>query len=165
MKGLMVALTLLAVLTTLAPVAYAEAPASTRALPGPYEGTFRGIAYGDKGSKASLGLDLQHRGRDVTGTVRLEEGLYVSGGWCGAVSVPATEQYVEGQTAFANPRRLAVTPVFQVGGIELAIDFESNLSKDGDVITARAKVDLPWFCGRDPVLTSTLYRYESSIPK
>jgi hypothetical protein len=32
------------------------------------------------------------------------------------------------------------------------------VSSDGEVITARAKIDLPWFCGRDPVITSRLYR-------
>ena len=49
-------------------------------------------------------------------------------------------------------------PTFDVGGFDLAVDFESNISADDDVITAEAAVDLPWFCGRDPALTATLHR-------
>jgi hypothetical protein len=125
---------------------------------GPYEGTFEGITYGDQGSHAPLSLDLTHRGDEVEGMVRLGEGLYVNGGWCGAVDVPATTQYVEGQTVRGDPRRLMVNPTFDIGGLDLEVGFESKVSADGEVITARAKVDLPWFCGRDPVLRATLYK-------
>jgi hypothetical protein len=125
---------------------------------GPYQGTFEGVAYGDRSSRAPLSLDLTQRGDEVEGIVRLGEGLYVSGGWCGAIDVPATTQYVEGQTVRADPRRLVVNPTFDVGGFDLEVDFESKVSEDGEVITARAKVDLPWFCGRDPALRATLYR-------
>jgi hypothetical protein len=90
--------------------------------------------------------------------VDLEEGLYVSGGRCGAGWVPATEQYVSGQTVAGNARQVEVTPTFGVGGFDLTVEFDSTLSADGRTIRARAKADLPWFCGRDPVLTSTLYR-------
>ena len=125
---------------------------------GPYEGTFEGIAYGDRGSRAPLSLDLTHRCDKVEGIVRLGEGLYVNGGWCGAVYVPATTQYIEGQTVLGDPRRLVVSPTFDVGGFDLEVDFDSKVSADGEVMTARAKVDLPWFCGRDPALWATLYR-------
>jgi hypothetical protein len=125
---------------------------------GPYEGVFRGYAYGDQGSRASLILDLTHRGSNVEGQVLLGEGLYVSGAWCGSVNIPAVAQDVEGQTARWNPRYLGVNPTFDVGGFNLTVDFESSISRDGEVINAEAKVDLPWFCGRDPQLKATLIR-------
>jgi hypothetical protein len=64
----------------------------------------------------------------------------------------------EGQTVRGDPRRLMVNPTFDIGGLDLEVGFESKVSADGEVITARAKVDLPWFCGRDPVLRATLYK-------
>jgi hypothetical protein len=159
MKKLVMVATALAVLSILVPAAYAAPSAAGRATQaGPYEGVFEGFVWGDKGSKAPIGLELTHRGREVEGTVVLGDGLYVSGGWCGAVQVPATEQYVSGQTDRGNARRVAVTPTFDAGGFDLTVKFESTLSTDGKTITARAKIDLPWFCGRDPVLTGSLYR-------
>ena len=125
---------------------------------GPYEGTFTGLAYGDKGSSAPVALELTHRGNQVRGTLLLEEGLYVSGGFCGGVNLPATSEDVQGQTLRWNPRRLFVSPTFDVGGFQVTVDFESTMSADGDAIAAKAKVDLPWFCGRDPVLTATVTR-------
>jgi hypothetical protein len=125
---------------------------------GPYEGTFHGVAYGDKGSSAPLSLELTHRGSQVRGNVYLGEGLHVSAGFCGSVNLPAAGQRIEGETAFWNPKRLVADPTFDAGGFDLTIDFESNVSADGEVITAEARVDLPWFCGRDPVLTSSLHR-------
>jgi len=57
-----------------------------------------------------------------------------------------------------NPKRLVATPAFDAGGFELRVNLESNISADGKTLSAKAKFDLPWFCGRDPVLTATLYR-------
>ncbi|HSR32335.1 MAG TPA: hypothetical protein VLY63_17370 [Anaerolineae bacterium] len=125
---------------------------------GPYEGRFYGTARGDADSHATLALYLTHRGNQVKGIVFLGEGLYVDGGICGEGTVPATVQFVEGHTESRDPRRLAVTPTFDVGGLELSVDFEGTVSADGEVISADAKVDLPWFCGRDPSLTGILHR-------
>jgi hypothetical protein len=74
------------------------------------------------------------------------------------VQVPATEQTVSGLTDRSNARRVSVTPTFDVGDFELKVKFESLLSTDGERIMARAQIDLPWFCGRDPVLAGTLIR-------
>ena len=106
---------------------------------GLYEGTFRGVAYGDRGSRAPLELELTHRGDQVAGTVFLGEGLHVNGGFCGAVDLPALAQRVEGETLSRNPGRLMVSPTFDVGGFDLNIDFESDVSADSQVITAKAK--------------------------
>jgi len=159
MKRLVLAaLVVLAILSTAVVGVYAAPEVASAGGVGPYEGTFRGVAYGDKGSSAPLSLELTHRGNQVRGSVYLGEGLHVSAGFCGSVNLPAAGQRIEGETAFWNPKRLVADPTFDVGGFDLTIDFESNVSADGEVITAKAKVDLPWFCGRDPMLTSTLYR-------
>ena len=147
-----------AVLMTVVAGAYAAPEVSSAGGVGPYEGTFLGVVYGDRGSSAPLSLELIHRGSQVRGNVYLGEGLHVSAGFCGSVNLPAAGQRIEGETAFWNPKRLVADPTFDAGGFDLTIDFESNVSADGQIITAKAKVDLPWFCGRDPVLTSSLYR-------
>ena len=148
-----VILSILAIGATAAP-GVAEAATSV----GPYEGTFQGVVYGDQGTRAPLVLDLTHRDGQVEGKVSMGQGLYVDAGFCGGVNIPGAAQYVEGQTTRWNPDRLKVSPVFDLGGFELVVDFESNISAGGEVITAEAKADLPWFCGRDPVLKATLYR-------
>ncbi len=152
------ALAVLAILSAAEMSAYAAPLAAPTVGVGPYEGTFRGTAYGDKGSSAPLWLDLTHRGTQVTGKAYLGEGLHVSAGFCGSVNLPAAVQRIEGETAFWNTKRLAADPTFEAGGLDLTVEFESDVSADGEVITAKAKVDLPWFCGHDPVLTSTLYK-------
>lgn len=159
MKGLVVGiLEVLIMLSLLAiPVNAAPEIVSTEKA-GPYEGTFHGIVSGDEASKSRLTMDLTHRGNQVEGQVSLGEGLYVDAGWCGAVNIPATTLYVEGQTVRWNPKRLVTSPTLDVDGFQLTVDFESNVSADGDTITAKAKVDLPWLCGRDPVLTGTAYK-------
>jgi hypothetical protein len=154
--GVLDVLVILAMLTIGATAAPAVATAAEKG--GPYEGTFRGYVYGDSGSRAPINLELNHRGSQVEGTVYLGEGLYVNGGWCGAVNIPAVAQDVEGQTSRWNPRQLAVNPSFSVGGFELTVDFESHITRDGETIAAEAKVDIPWFCGGDPLLKATLHR-------
>jgi hypothetical protein len=160
MKRLLVGTLYLVVVLMMLTIGVAVIPevAAAAEKAGPYEGAFRGMAYGDSDSRAPLTLDLTHRGSHVEGTVFLGEGLYVNGGWCGAVQIPAVAQEVEGQTSSWNPRRLEVSPTFDLGRFELTVDFESNISSDGELINAEAKVDLPWFCGRDPVLKAKLYR-------
>jgi hypothetical protein len=138
-------------------VAAATGGPSTGAV-GPYEGTFYGIAHGDRNTYAPVSLDLTHRGGWVEGSLSLNEGLYVDGGICGAVNLPATEQTVEGWTESEEPGHLEASPTIDVGTFDLTVDFESDVTEMGDIITAEAKVDLPWFCGRDPVLTANLYK-------
>jgi hypothetical protein len=159
MKRLVVVIiAILAILVTAVGGAYAAPEVTSAGGVGPYEGTFHGVAYGDKGSSAPLSLELTHRGSQVKGNVYLGEGLHMSAGFCGSVNLPAAGERIEGETAFWNPKRLLADPTFDTGGFDVTIDFESNVSADGQIITAKAKVDLPWFCGRDPMLTSTLYR-------
>lgn len=151
-------LVVLAMLLVVTAGAYAAPGQAATGKVGPYEGRFQGTAYGDENSYAPLALELTHRGSQVEGRLFLDEGLYVDGGFCGTVSLPATVQPVKGQAVRWNPNRLVASPTFDVGGFELAVDFESTVSTDGDLLVAKAKVDLPWFCGRDPALTATLHR-------
>jgi hypothetical protein len=159
MKGLLIGIAEVVIMFSLLAVPVRAAP---ELIPtgkvGPYEGTFRGLVYGDRGSSAPLTMDLTHRGNQVEGRVSLGSGLYVNGGWCGSVNIPSVSTYVEGQTQRLNPKRLVTSPTFDIEGFELTVDFESNISSDGEIITAEAKVDLPWLCGRDPELTGKAYR-------
>ena len=98
------------------------------------------------------------RGNEVTFMVSICEGLYVDGGLCGAVEVPAIAQPFAGETMLKDERRMEANPVFDLGSFDLKVDFESTVSASGDAISARVKLDLPWFCGRDPALRATLYR-------
>ena len=159
MKGLLLGILEIVIMFSLLAIPVRAAPEQiSTGKVGPYEGTFHGVVYGDKGSSAPLTLALTHRGSQVEGKVSLGSGLYVNGGWCGNVSIPSVSTYVEGQTQRLNARRLVTSPTFDVGGFELTVDFESNISTDGETITADAKVDLPWLCGRDPQLTGKAYR-------
>jgi hypothetical protein len=144
MRRLVGVLAVLAILSTVVAGAYAAPEVATGAV-GPYEGAFQGVAYAGEGSRAPLALELTHRGNQVEGTVFLGEGLYVDGGMCGAVNVPATALAIGGQTVLGDPRRLVTRPTFDLGDFEIAVDFESDLSVDGKVITAEATIDLPWF--------------------
>ena len=131
---------------------------------GPYQGTFYGRAYAGQDSRASMLLTLVHRGDQVEGTVYLGEGLTVDGGFCGTFDVPSTVQWVEGTTLAGDPDRLAVSPSFEVNGLAISVELESELSADGTALEAEAKIDLPWICGRDPVLTASLQRYWVGSP-
>jgi hypothetical protein len=151
----------LAVLVTLLIVAVPTYAASTKTASvafGPYEGTFQGVAYGDRGSRAPLTLELTHRGDDVVGKMSLGEGLYFDGGVCGKVDLPAIEQDIVGQTQIGDPRQLVASPTFDAGGFNLEVEFESRVLGNGDVIFATAEADLPWFCGRDVSLLAIAYR-------
>lgn len=125
---------------------------------GPYEGTFKGRVYGDKGTSAPLTLVLNHRGNDVEGKAIIGEGLYLDGGMCGAGYVPASQQSAAVEASDKDPGRLSVQTMFEVSGINIKIDLNSQISAGGDELEAEAKIDLPWLCGHDPVISGTLFR-------
>jgi hypothetical protein len=125
---------------------------------GPFEGAFEGVVLADRGSKAPVELDLTQQGTRVTGSLSLDEGLQIDGGFCGVFDLPAFDVDIEGRTAYGDPNRIVSSPSFDAGGFELTIDFRGELSADGETITATAKIDLPWFCGRDPRIDGELQR-------
>lgn len=151
-----------AVLITLAfmvGAAFAAPNLDTILQAGPYEGIFFGTIYGDRDSKAPIAMVLKQRGEQISGTVYLGEGLFIDGGVCGKVQVPATQQSASGINQSSDPNRLQATTVFNVGGFQLDASLNSQLSADGSTLTATAKADLPWFCGSDPTLAINMQRY------
>ena len=132
----------------------------TMITPGPFEGVFSGSVRGDNGSQAPIELKLTHRNEDVEGSIILGEGLYVNGGRCGGANIPFTEQNVAVKTQPGNPHQLSTQLKVIVSKIQIGINLESLISEDGHTITSKASIDLPWICGRDPVLTGILYRNE-----
>ncbi|HSG15123.1 MAG TPA: hypothetical protein VLE70_02220 [Anaerolineae bacterium] len=123
-----------------------------------FDGTFQGTIYGDKGSSAPIELQLAQRGRNVQGNVAIGSGLYVNGGMCGSGYIPGGAQSAGGRVSASNPNRLYAESTFKVSGLKVSIDLTGIASDDGEEVDAQAKIDLPWLCGRDPVLSGTLYR-------
>lgn len=123
---------------------------------GPYEGTFNGTVYGSNGSEAPFTLVMTDRGGEVSGTAHVGEGLYINGGICGSGFVPATSQAAAGSTVPGKPNQLNATTNFNIEGVPVTVNLESTVA--GGVIDAEAQIDLPWFCGSDPVLTAELTR-------
>jgi hypothetical protein len=128
--------------------------------PGPYEGVFSGSVRGDNGSQAPIALKLTHRNEHVEGSLSLGEGLYVNGGRCGGARIPSGEQYVAFKTQTGKPRQLSTQLKVRVSKYKVGLNLETVISEDGNTITSKVSVDLPWICGRDPVLRGTLYRNE-----
>ena len=126
--------------------------------PGPYEGTFSGTVSSDNGSQAAISMNLTHRGDAVEGSVSLGDGLSVDAGMCGTVPVPSVVQHVTGETQPGDPSRISTQMDFEVSGINIVVDLNSQISSDGKVIQAQTAIDLPFLCGRDPLLSGTLYR-------
>lgn len=124
----------------------------------PFDGTFNGKIYGDKGTSAPISLVLAHKGSDIEGKVFIGQGLYLDGGMCGAGYIPSASQFATGQTSAKNPSHLIANSVFKVSGVNVRLKLNGDLSADGEQLKANATVDLPWFCGSDPVITGTLYR-------
>jgi len=125
---------------------------------GHFDGTFEGTVQGDKGSSAPISLQLSQDGRQVEGYVEIGSGLYVNGGMCGAGYIPGSAQAAGGQVSASNPRRINAESTFVVSGFKVNIDLVGIASADGQEVDAQAKIDLPWLCGKDPVLSGTLYR-------
>lgn len=155
-------LLLVIILTMLFFVAASASHGTTAALvPGPFQGDFTGYLYGDKHSKAPVTLELRQIGDEVTGNIILGEGLLIEAGRCGQASIPAGSAVASGQTLANQPRSLQANTSFIVSGFTINGHLESELSTDGKEITAAAEIDLPWICGRDPVITAVVIRDEN----
>ena len=125
---------------------------------GPFEGTFVGEVKADNGTSTELSLDLTHRGDEVKGFVVIGEGLYIDAGFCGRGYVPAGTQFARGETSSKDPSHLSAESQFKVSGLKVKVKLDGDVSDDGDEINAIAKIDLPWLCGGDPVISGTLYK-------
>lgn len=124
----------------------------------PYEGEFNGKVYGDKGTSAPLSMNLTHQGNEVKGNLFLGEGLFIDGGMCGKGYVPAGSQFAVGRTSSSNPNQLTASSTFKVNGVNVKVLLNGDVSADGETLKAKARIDLPWICGHDPIISGTLYR-------
>jgi hypothetical protein len=123
---------------------------------GPYEGTFNGTVYAPNGSKAPMTLVMTHRDSLVDGTVFIGDGLNIDAGFCGSTGIPSSTVSASGKTVIGNPNRLTAASTFDVSGIDVTVNLDSQVS--GDQLKANATIDLPFICGGDQVLTGTLLR-------
>ena len=123
-----------------------------------YKSEYSGYVQGDKGSKASIQLELTQTGEQIVGEVDLGEGLYIDGGICGRAYVPAVTQEFSAETLPGHPNQLSTHLVFEISNIEVTVELDAEMVDDGSAINAEAKIDLPWLCGRDPVIRGNLYR-------
>lgn len=130
--------------------------AATPQTTAPFTGTFYGRVTGDQGSSAPLVLRLTQTGDVVEGQVFVGRGLVVDGRNCGVVDVPAGVQYATGQVQRQNPRQLTATVPLNVDGLKVNIQLTGRLSANGQTLATEARIDLPWLCGRDPLLSGTL---------
>jgi hypothetical protein len=125
---------------------------------GPYEGNFTGVVIGDQGSRAPLTLNLTHRGEIVNGSVSLGDGLYIDGGICGGVNVPSGRHSASGRSSMTNPEHLNAQSSLSIENFNITVNLASDVTAGGKFMTAKARVDLPWFCGKDPVINGYLIK-------
>lgn len=132
--------------------------AGTAVTPPPsFTGTYEGTVYGDYDSSAHLTLELTQNGRSITGTATIGAGLELNaGGFCGTAVLPPTTASADGSVSSRNPRRLSADIPVDVGGLEITALVSGDLSADGEELDIEVKVDTPFLCGRDPVITGTL---------
>jgi hypothetical protein len=125
----------------------------------PFTGVFEGTVYGDFGSSAPLTLELTQRGTVVEGTAVIGTGLKVNaGGFCGTAVVPASSVAAEGTTSRRQPRHLSANIPFEVSGLDITARITGDLAADGEELDVAVKVDTPFVCGRDPVISGVLLK-------
>lgn len=125
---------------------------------GLFTGSYAGILRGDDGSEAPVTLELTQAGRALTAEIAVGRGLLVDGGMCGVAAVPASVQSGAGRVPANTPRHLDATAEVEVEGIAVKLLLTGDLSRDGQTLTTAARIDLPWLCGQDPVITGELSR-------
>src|SRR3954462_15501956 len=134
------------------------APAQATSKTGPYEGRFQGTVSSQDGSSAPLSVTLTHRGNTVTGVASLGEGLEVQTAYCGSANLPSRTERLSGKTQPGQPRHLEATSKFTIEGLPITVRFKSDISADGKKVQGTTTIDVPWFCGADPVLNGTLHK-------
>ncbi len=123
-----------------------------------FNGTFSGTLNGDRGSSAIGTLTLTQTGDAVSGDLVIGPGLVLDAGTCGAQSIPQLTQTAGGTIDPAAPNRLRTTSSIPLGGFTIGVVLTAELSADGQTLAARADLDLPFLCGRDPSVSGTLNR-------
>lgn len=126
------------------------ANAATRSQP-LFDGVFSGTITGDRQSQAEFEITLVQDDEEVAGEMTLGEGLYFDGGFCGKGYLPAGTFASSGEILSDDPRAIEAEASYQIDGFTISGALNGQLSSDGDELTAEVEIDLPWFCGRDPV--------------
>ena len=153
MKKVWSTLVVLALLSITA-ISASAAPMAAKTNTKPFTGTFVGTIEGDNNTSAPITLELEQNGNKVTGTAFIDEGLYLKAGSCGSAYLPAATQSTTGTVSAKNPNVLTSQMKLTVSGVKVTIDLSGKLVNDQ--LDAQAKIDLPWLCGSDPILTSQL---------
>lgn len=128
------------------------------AVAGDFDGTFVGTLNGDNGTTAPATLTLTQSGSAVTGQLDIGPGLTLDAGNCGVQAVPELAQTAAGNVDPAAPNRLQTTGSIPVGGFTIGILMTAELTPDGQSLNARADLDLPSLCGRDPAISGAFTR-------
>lgn len=123
-----------------------------------FNGVFTGTLEGDNDSSAPGTLELVQNGKDVTGTFTIDPGLYIDGGRCGEAEVPPGTESAAGAIDPKDPNKMRAEVTVKQSGLTIKITLDGTLSKDGQTLTGTAKADLPFLCGRDPVITGEFER-------
>ena len=156
MKRLVIAIAAVLVLTSTLIATASAAPKKLQPTSNnPFEGTFSGFVFGDRDSQAPMKIELKQNGNDIIGTIALGKGLYIDGGRCGGGYLPSTIQSAEGEV---KDHEIEAETEVKVSGIKVVIELEGELSSDGETIEAEARVNIPWVCGPDPVISTVLVR-------
>ncbi|MCO5181526.1 MAG: hypothetical protein M9896_15905 [Candidatus Promineofilum sp.] len=134
------------------------APNDDPAGAGGFNGVYRGTLSGDNGSTAIGTLTLTQTGNAVSGQLDIGPGLVLDAGSCGAQSVPQLTQTAAGAVDPATPNRLQTTGSIPVSGFTIGVTLTAELAPGGQTLAARADLDLPFICGRDPVISGTFNR-------
>lgn len=123
-----------------------------------FNGSFSGTLTADNGSTAPATLVLSQTGEAVSGRLSIGDGLSVDAGNCGVVAVPGGEQNASGSVDPANPNRLATSNSIPVSGLTIGVALAADLAADGNSITTRIDLDLPFLCGRDATISGTFLK-------
>jgi len=124
----------------------------------PFNGSFAGTLSTDNGSSAPVSLALTQTGTTVSGDISIGDGLTIDGGNCGVQAIPAGGRAITGQTDPSNPSHIEASAGYDVQGITITAKLTADLSADGNAIAGRIDLDLPFFCGSDPVINGALVR-------
>ena len=132
--------------------------APAKATAGPYQGKYQGTVISKNGTSAPLTVTLTHKGNVVAGVATIGQGLKVDTAYCGSANVPSRSERLSGKTQPGKPRHLEATSKFTVEGVPVTVRFKSDVSADGKTVKGTTTLDVPFFCGSDPVLSGTLHK-------
>ena len=127
---------------------------------GLFQGNFTGIATGDGVTSAPLTLNLTQNGSRVSGSATILAGIKVNTGGLvcpGTVDVPSGTMGIAGSISNRNPRQLAAKSALNASGMKITADMLADISREGDIMTAQIKLNLPWPC-RSPTVKANLAR-------